>query len=205
MGFFSGPSLRVYVLHVIVIFSTLTFSDGYTNTAIFWIGTEKKCRIGFSNKEKKNSWGISSFYMQNTNPVNGPTIVVEHMALDTALSPAILHTLKPTAAGKKNILSIDGVCCITFTLYGASSFLISNSLFICLSSWKGTDQQTQRFMSTFNTRETEKVKEGVLELHFFSTRLLNFISCLQKMEVEIWKILRQQLFCVSTILDWNFH
>lgn len=54
-GLFPGPFLRVHVLHVKVIFSTsLTFSDGYTNTVIFWRQTEKKCKLGFSNKQSKS-------------------------------------------------------------------------------------------------------------------------------------------------------
>lgn len=74
------------MLHITVIFSV-----GYTNIVIFWRGTKKKCKVEFSNKQKQNTGGTSSFYMQNTNPTSGPTVVVEHVAIDTSLSPAVLH------------------------------------------------------------------------------------------------------------------
>lgn len=120
--------------------------------------------------------------MQNTNPVNGPSVAVEHVALDTALSPAILHTLKPTAAGKKNILAADGVCCITFTLYGdSSSFPISQSLFEFMKGHRPTNPEADVL---FLRKRNRKGKGSSPRIVFFFTRFCNFISCFQKMK---WK------------------
>lgn len=90
----------MHVLHV-----TVVFSVGYTNTVIFWRGTKKKCKVEIRNKQKQNAGGIGSFYMQNTNPTSGPTVVVEHVAIDTALSQLSFTTEANSSWHKEHFLN----------------------------------------------------------------------------------------------------
>lgn len=112
--------------------------------------------------------------------------------------------MKPTAAGKKNILSTNRVCCITFTLYGASSsyFKFTVYLFEFMKGHRPTNPEAD---ALFQQKRNRKGKGRSPRTVFFFHKVLQFYILFSKDEVEIRKNLKQQLFYASAILGRSFH